>query len=269
MNPPDILAKIVAKKRDELVERRQSASLAAIESQAQDVAPCRGFVDALTAKTRGGEPAVIAELKKASPSEGTIRPDFDPPAIAKSYAAHGAACLSILTDESFFQGSDDYLQAGRAAVALPTLRKDFTIDPYQIFEARVIGADAILLIAAILTDDELASFARLADDLGLDALIEVHDAEELTRVLALEPRVIGINNRDLRTFTTSLDTTIDLLAGIPDEVMVVSESGIKTTSDVAKLAHAGLSAFLVGTAFMRSAEPGVELARLFSDWKNT
>ncbi len=269
MNPPDILAKIVAKKRLEIEERQQATPVDELRAIANDASPCRGFVEALFSARSRSLPAVIAELKKASPSEGTIRPDFDPPEIARSYAEHGATCLSILTDESFFQGADDYLRRGREAVDLPILRKDFTIDPYQVVEARAIGADAILLIVAILTDAELASLGALATDLGLDVLIEVHDEQELESALALSPRIVGINNRDLRNFTTSLDTTTGLLSRIPDDVLVVSESGIKTPADVAELAGAGVSAFLVGTAFMRSPDPGVELARLFNEWKTT
>ena len=269
MNPPDILARIVAKKHLEVDERQRKTPFEKLRAVVDDGPPCRGFVDALVSARSRSAPAVIAELKKASPSEGTIRADFDPPAIARSYAEHGATCLSILTDESFFQGSDDYLRRGREAVDLPVLRKDFTIDPYQVVEARAIGADAILLIVAILTDAELASLGALAAELGLDVLIEVHDEQELESALALSPRIVGINNRDLRNFTTSLDTTTRMLPKIPDDVLVVSESGIKTPDDVAELASVGVPAFLVGTAFMRNPDPGVELARLFNEWKTT
>lgn len=267
MNPPDILARIVAQKRVEVDERQRTTPVEHLRETLQSAPACRGFVDGLVAVSSRSAPAVIAELKKASPSEGTIRPDFDPPAIALSYAEHGATCLSILTDESFFQGADEYLRCGRDAVDLPVLRKDFTIDPYQVVEARAIGADAILLIVAILSDAELVALNALANELGLDVLIEVHDEDELDRALALSPRIVGINNRDLRNFTTSLDTTTRMLGRIPNDVLVVSESGIKTPEDVEELARAGVSAFLVGTAFMRSPDPGVELARLFNEWK--
>ena len=210
-----------------------------------------------------GDAAVIAEIKKASPSKGVIRPDFDPEQIARSYAAGGATCLSVLTDEAFFQGADHYLKAARRACALPVLRKDFIIDAYQVWEARAIGADCVLLIVAALDDAQLSDLSGLALDLGMDVLVEVHDAGELTRALALPLPLIGINNRDLRSFETRLETTIELLASIPEERIVVTESGIHQPADVHYLRRHGVHAFLVGEAFMRAEDPGARLAQLF------
>ncbi|HPE74123.1 MAG TPA: indole-3-glycerol phosphate synthase TrpC, partial [Candidatus Competibacter sp.] len=223
----------------------------------------RPFQDQLTRTIAAGRAAVIAEIKRASPSKGLLRDPFEPAAIAQSYAAAGAACLSVLTDRDFFQGHEDYLRAARAACDLPTLRKDFIVDPYQVHEARLIGADCILLIVAALDDATLGELARLAAELGLDVLVEVHDAEELERALATGATLIGINNRNLRTFETRLDTTLDLLSQIPKDRTVVTESGIHTSADVALMREHGVHAFLVGEAFMRASDPGAKLAELF------
>jgi indole-3-glycerol phosphate synthase len=225
--------------------------------------PPRGFTAAVRAKFAADKPAVIAEIKKASPSRGVLRAHFDPVAIASSYEQHGAACLSVLTDADFFQGSEEYLQRARAACALPVLRKDFIIDPYQVYEARVIGADCILLIVAALDDAQMRGLARLSAELHMDVLVEVHDAEELARALLLDTPLIGINNRNLRTFETRLGTTFDLLKRIPDDRIVVTESGIHSRDDVALMRDNGVHAFLVGEAFMRAADPGEELSNLF------
>jgi indole-3-glycerol phosphate synthase len=223
----------------------------------------RGFVDAIRRKLAAGEAAVIAEVKKASPSRGVIREDFRPADIARSYERGGAVCLSVLTDIDFFQGSDAYLQQARDACALPVLRKDFIIDPYQVYEARVIGADCILLIAACLSDQQMGELSSIAVELGMDVLVEVHDAEELARTLPLGLPLVGINNRNLRTFETRLETTLELLEEIPEERIVVTESGIHTPQDVALMRGHGVSTFLVGEAFMRADEPGEKLAELF------
>jgi indole-3-glycerol phosphate synthase len=225
--------------------------------------PPRGFVAALRGRIGQGEAAVIAEIKKASPSKGLLRPDFDPAAIARSYAANGAACLSVLTDVDFFQGADAYLRQARAACPLPVLRKDFVIDPYQVYEARALDADCILLIVAALDDAELSALHRLALTLGMDALVEVHDGEELERALDLDAAMIGINNRDLRSFETRLETTLDLRASVPAGVLLVTESGILASEDVARMRAADVHAFLVGEAFMRAEDPGAALTRLF------
>ncbi len=259
----DILQRILARKREEVDERRSRTPLAELRARSADAPPARGFADALKARIERGEPAVIAEVKKASPSKGVIRADFDPAAIARSYEAGGAACLSVLTDVDFFQGADEYLVAAREACALPVLRKDFVVDEYQLHEARALGADAVLLIAAALDDARLAGFAALAADLGLDALAEVHDAAELERVLRLPLPLVGVNNRDLRTFEVSLQTTLDLKSTIPADRMLITESGIATFADVARMRDAGVHAFLVGEAFMREADPGEALHRLF------
>jgi indole-3-glycerol phosphate synthase len=260
----DVLARILARKREEVAERRTRVPLAELRARAGDASPVRGFADALGARIERGEAAVIAEVKKASPSRGVIRADFDPAAIARSYAAGGAACLSVLTDVDFFQGADGYLVAAREACQLPVLRKDFVVDEYQLIEARALGADAVLLIAAALDDAQLADFAALASALGLDALAEVHDAAELERVLRLPLPLVGINNRDLRTFEVSLDATLALKEMVPAHRMLVTESGILAPPDVRRMRDAGVHAFLVGEAFMRQADPGAALQALFS-----
>ena len=260
-----VLDRILAHKREEVAHRRRSKPLATLMSAARIASPVRGFVAALTARIEAGEPAVIAEVKKASPSRGVIREDFDPIAIAKSYASAGAACLSVLTDENYFQGHDRYLVDARAAAPLPALRKDFVVDPYQIFEARALGADCILLIVAALDPKLLHECHACAGELGLDVLIEVHDSSELEVALRLSPKLVGINNRDLRTFDTRLSTTYDLLPAIPNDTVVVTESGIHDRAQVAELRACGVNAFLVGEAFMREPEPGAALRRLFFD----
>ncbi len=260
---PDILQKIVQRKRAEVRERAARLSLQQLAAQQAEATPPRSFVAALDARIAAGRPAVIAEIKKASPSKGVLRADFRPATIARSYAAGGAACLSVLTDVDFFQGSDAYLQEARAACALPVLRKDFIVDPYQVHEARAIGADCLLLIAACLDDAALGELNALAHALGMDVLIEVHDAAELLRALRVPNRLIGINNRNLRTFGVSLDTTLALLPDIPDDRLVVTESGILVPADVARLRTHGVHAFLVGEAFMRADDPGARLAELF------
>ncbi|MGH8090209.1 MAG: indole-3-glycerol phosphate synthase TrpC [Rudaea sp.] len=260
----DILHRILARKADEVRERREHAAFDTLRAQALAAPATRGFAATLRAKIAAGKPAVIAEVKKASPSQGVIRADFRPADIARSYAAGGAACLSVLTDVDFFQGTDAYLQQARAACALPVLRKDFVIDEYQVYEARALGADCILLIVAALDDAQLVEFSALAHELGMDVLVEAHDAAELDRALRTEAALIGINNRDLRTFATSLDTTLDLRSRVPADRLLVTESGIHTSADVARMRAAGVNAFLVGEAFMRAEDPGAELARMFS-----
>lgn len=262
-NPPDILQKILQRKAEEIAARAAQCPLTELIARSAVSDPPRGFAAALAAKGAAGHAAVIAEIKKASPSKGIIRPDFHPAAIAVSYEQGGAACLSVLTDIDFFHGSDAYLQAARAACRLPVIRKDFIIDPYQVYEARSLGADCILLIAAALDDVRLAELNALAQELNMDVLIEVHDRAELTRALTLPGRLIGINNRNLRTFAIDLQTTLDLLPAIPAERILVTESGILNREDVLRMNAHGVNAFLVGEAFMRAAEPGVELARLF------
>ncbi len=241
----------------------QRVTLAALREQALAAPATRDFAAALRARIAAGQPGVIAEVKKASPSQGVIRADFDPAAIARSYAAGGAACLSVLTDVDFFQGADTYLQQARAACALPVLRKDFVIDACQILEARVLGADCVLLIVAALDDAQLVEFSALARELGMDVLVEAHDAAELERALKTSAPLIGINNRDLRTFATSLDTTLGLRSRVPEDRLLVTESGIHAPADVVRLRAADVNAFLVGEAFMRAEDPGAELARLF------
>ena len=266
----DILERIVAVKREELAQAR--GQVGDREMRARAEAACavsdprhqpRGFERALRAAIADGRAAVIAEIKKASPSKGVLRADFDPPAIAASYERGGAACLSELTDRRFFQGSPEYLVAARAACGLPVLRKDFMIDTYQVHEARVMGADCILLIVAALEDDRMAELEACALSLGMDVLVEVHDGEELDRALRLKTPLLGINNRNLRTFEVSLRTTLDLLPRIPPGRLVVTESGILGTEDVATMRAANVNAFLVGEAFMRADDPGAELARIF------
>jgi len=260
---PDILKKIVARKHEEIAERSARVTQADLLEGLADVDAPRGFVRALQARVDGGLPAVIAEIKKASPSKGVLREDFRPAEIARSYARGGAACLSVLTDVDFFQGADVYLQAARAACDLPVIRKDFIVDPYQVVEARSIGADCILLIVACLDDAQLHALNDLAHQLGMDVLIEVHDGEELERALQTDNRLIGINNRNLRTFEVSLRTTLDLLAGIPSDRLVVTESGILAPGDVQLMRDHRVNAFLVGEAFMRARDPGARLAELF------
>lgn len=260
---PDILKKILNRKREEIAERSASVSLQELQTRIASSSPVRGFVNAIETTIKQGKPAVIAEIKKASPSKGVIRQNFDPIAIAKSYAANGATCLSILTDVDFFQGADAYLQQARAACNLPVIRKDFIIDPYQVYEARTIGADCILLIVAALSDAQLRELSELAHELNMDVLVEVHDAEELQRALKLNTKLIGINNRNLRTFEVSLQTTIDLLPQTPADRIVVTESAIHAPQDVALMRQHNVNAFLVGEAFMRADDPGAKLAELF------
>ncbi len=260
---PDILEKILGRKREEIAERSARRPQGELEARLADASPPRGFVAALRRRLEAGDAAVIAEIKKASPSKGVIRPDFDPPAIARSYEQGGAACLSVLTDVDFFQGADDYLVAARAACALPVIRKDFIIDPYQLVEARAMGADCILLIVAALDQPMLAGLHRQATELGLDVLVEVHDREEMQRALELDLPMIGVNNRNLRTFETRLETTLELLEMLPESAFMVTESGIHQPEDVARMRDNGVHAFLVGEAFMRADEPGRKLSRLF------
>ena len=261
---PDILKKILQRKAEEVTERTGRIPFEAIRQRAEAVSPPRGFINALRNRVDNGEAAVIAEIKKASPSKGVLREVFDPAAIAGSYEKGGAACLSVLTDIDYFQGADEYLQQAREACALPVLRKDFVIDPYQVYEARALGADCILLIVAALDDDKLMELWRLADQLKLDVLVEVHDAEEMSRALATPAPLIGVNNRNLRTFETSLQTTFDLLAGFPGDRLLVTESGIHTRDDVQQMRSRGVHTFLVGEAFMKADQPGEKLAELFS-----
>ncbi|HRO63366.1 indole-3-glycerol phosphate synthase TrpC [Thermomonas sp.] len=260
----DVLQRILARKREEVAERQGRVPLAELRARAADAAPTRGFADAIAEKIASGQAAVIAEIKKASPSQGVIRADFDPTAIARSYAEHGAACLSVLTDVEFFQGSDAFLQQARAACALPVLRKDFIVDAWQLHEARALGADCVLLIAAALDDVQLAEYAFLAAELGMDALIEVHDLDELERALPVPARLLGINNRNLRSFEVSLETTLALKDAVPADRVLVTESGIRNHDDVARMRAAGVHAFLVGETFMRQPDPGGALQDLFA-----
>ncbi len=259
----DILTRIVRHKAEEVAARAQRVPMAVLRERSTAQAPPRGFLAALENRIRDKRPAVIAEIKKASPSRGVIREDYDPGAIAASYARGGATCLSVLTDEQFFQGADEHLGTARGNCTLPVLRKDFMIDPYQIWESRAIGADCVLLIVAALGDAQLVDLSGLALDLGMDVLVEVHDREELERALALRLPLIGINNRDLRTFETSLDTTLELVGDMPEDHVVVTESGILRREDVLLMQEHGIHGFLVGEAFMRAPDPGMELARLF------
>lgn len=260
----DILNKILAVKQEEVATDRKRVSEAELLQAAKARHDIRGFAQAIEQKIEAGLPGVIAEVKKASPSKGVLRENFQPAEIAASYASHGAACLSVLTDVQFFQGADEYLSQARAACALPVLRKDFMVDPYQIIAARAMGADCILLIVSALSATQLSEFESCAFELGMDVLVEVHDAQELEIALDLNTSLLGINNRNLRTFETSLQTTIDLLARIPADKRVVTESGILQPADVKKMRAHDVHAFLVGEAFMRAPDPGVELARLFA-----
>ena len=260
----DILDKIVAVKRQEVAAALARKPLAAMRADAESRVLTRDFVGAMRAKIAAGLPAVIAEVKKASPSKGILRPDFIPADIAQSYAEHGAACLSVLTDQQFFQGSIDYLKQARASCDLPVLRKDFMVDPYQVYEARAMGADCILLIAACLDDAQMQSLEALAMSLDMAVLVEVHDGAELQRALQLKTPLLGINNRNLKTFEVSLDTTLGLLTDVPAGHLLVTESGISTVADVQRMRSAGVQAFLVGEVFMRADEPGQALAALFA-----
>ncbi|MDD5056410.1 MAG: indole-3-glycerol phosphate synthase TrpC [Sideroxydans sp.] len=259
----DILNKILAVKSQEVAAALSAKPLPVIRAEAEQAAPARDFVGAIRDKIAAGHSAVIAEIKKASPSKGVIRADFHPAEIAASYAQHGAACLSVLTDEQFFQGSAEYLKQARAACELPVLRKDFMVHEHQIYQARAMGADAILLIAAALTLNQMKTLEKLAHKLGMAVLVEVHDAKELEVALQLATPLIGINNRNLRTFEVTLQNTLDLLPGIPHDRIVVTESGIFTSDDVKLMRSHQVHSFLVGEAFMRADDPGVELARVF------
>jgi indole-3-glycerol phosphate synthase len=258
-----ILDRILQAKRVEVDRARASEQQAAIEARARKASPPRDFVGALRARIDGGQAGVIAEVKRASPSKGLLRPDFDPAAIAKSYEKWGAACMSVLTDKEFFQGSADHLLAARDACMLPVLRKDFVVDPYQVFESRALGADSILLIASCLSAHEMVELEKAAQALGMAVLVEVHDGAELEKALVLKTPLIGVNNRDLRSFETRVENTLDLLPQIPPERIVVTESGIGSRADVDRLRRSGVNAFLVGEAFMRAPDPGSALAKLF------
>lgn len=261
---PDILKKIIARKREEIDEAKQLVSLEQLQQRAHDAEDCRGFAKAIARKLEADQPAVIAEIKKASPSKGIIREPFVPAEVAVSYEAAGAACLSVLTDVDFFHGGEWALKEARASCSLPVIRKDFIVDPYQVLEARAMNADCILLIAAVLSETELRALYDQAVGLGMDVLVEVHDAQELKRAQAIEPMLLGINNRDLRTFNVSLDTTEALLPDIAHGTTVVTESGIMTPADVLRMQRSGVNVFLVGEAFMRAADPGQALSELFT-----
>jgi indole-3-glycerol phosphate synthase len=270
MSVPTVLEKILARKAEEVAARRASVSLSELETLAATADATRGFAKALMEQAKRKQPAVIAEIKKASPSKGVIRENFQPAQIAKSYEAGGAVCLSVLTDIDFFQGADAYLKEARSACKLPVIRKDFMIDPYQIVEARALGADCILLIVSALDDVKMAELAAVAKDLGLDVLVEVHDGDELERALkTLDTPLVGINNRNLHTFDVSLETTLDLLPRVPRDRLVVTESGIFNRADVELMEINEVYSFLVGEAFMRAEKPGVELQRLFFPEKGT
>ncbi len=264
MTMSDILNKIVAVKREEVAQALERKSLAAVRADAESRVLTRGFEDAVRAGMAGGGSAVIAEIKKASPSKGLLREDFVPADIAQTYAEHGASCLSVLTDRQFFQGSVDFLKQARASCQLPVLRKDFLVDPYQVYESRAMGADAILLIAACLDDAQMKDLEAIARDLFMAVLVEVHDAAELERALLLKTPLVGINNRNLRTFEVDLDTTLSLAARVPNDRLVITESGISQREDVLRMKAAGVHAFLVGEAFMRAPDPGAAMAQLFA-----
>ena len=259
----DILDQIVAVKREEVAAAQKQKPMAVVRADAESRVLTRDFEGAMRAKIAAGQAAVIAEIKKASPSKGVLRAEFIPADIAQSYAEHGAACLSVLTDKQFFQGSVDFLKQARASCDLPVLRKDFMIDAYQVYEARAMGADAILLIAACLDDAQMADMEAVARSLDMAVLVEVHDRAELDRALKLKTRLVGINNRNLKTFEVSLQSTLDLLPCVPADRLLVTESGIQTVEDVKRMREAKVHAFLVGEAFMRAAEPGEALAKLF------
>ncbi len=259
----DILDRIVAVKREEVAAARRRRSLEDVRADAQSRVLTRDFLGALRRRVQVGQAAVIAEIKKASPSKGVLRSDFMPADIAQSYAEHGAACLSVLTDRQFFQGEPDYLKQARASCDLPVLRKDFMIDPYQIYESRAMGADCVLLIAACLDDAQMRDLEAVALSLNMSVLVEVHDGAELDRALSLKTPLLGINNRNLKTFEVSLDATIGLRARVPPDRLLVTESGIATAADVQRMRQAGVHAFLVGEAFMRADDPGLALAELF------
>ena len=261
---PTILRNIIARKHEEIAERKVLTPLATLQSLILEQAPARGFVAAMERKIAAGDAAVIAEIKKASPSKGVIREDFYPAEIATSYERGGAACLSVLTDVDFFQGSDEYLKEVRSAASLPVIRKDFVVDDYQVYEARAIGADCILLIVAVLSAERLGALNTLALSLGMDVLVEVHDAAELEMALVLPNKLIGINNRNLHTFGTTLDTTFGLLDKIPDDRIVVTESGIHTIDDVMAMRGHNVHSFLVGEAFMKAEDPGMRLLEMFN-----
>ena len=263
MAKSDILEKIVSVKSEEIIASQVARPFAVVDAEARAAGAPRGFERALRAKIAGGRPAVIAEIKKASPSKGVLREAFDPPAIAAAYERAGAACLSVLTDKPFFQGAPEYLVAARAACALPALRKEFIVDEYQVAESRALGADAILLIVAALEDAQMAALEACALSYGMDVLVEIHDSEELDRALRLETSLLGINNRNLRNFSVTLDTTFNLLPRVPADKLVVTESGILAQRDVAQMRRHGVHAFLVGEAFMRAPDPGAALAALF------
>lgn len=260
---PDILERILEVKAAEVARARGARSLESLRAEAEKMVPCRDFVAAIRTRVEAGKPAVIAEIKRASPSKGLLRDPFDPAAIARSYAEHGAACMSVLTDVEFFRGAPEYVALAKASCGLPALRKDFVVDPYQVYESRVLGADCILLIVSALDTARMQDLERIALGLGMAVLVEVHDAGELDRALTLETPLLGINNRNLRTFVTSLETTIGLLSSIPDGGIVVTESGIQAPADVARMRQHGVNAFLVGEAFMRAEDPGAELGNLF------
>lgn len=259
----DILQKIVTVKHEEVAAARKKASLEVVRADAESRVLTRDFEGAMRRKIAAGQPAVIAEVKKASPSKGVLRAEFIAADIAQSYAEHGAVCLSVLTDRQFFQGQPDYLKQARASCDLPVLRKDFLVDPYQVYEARAMGADCILLIAACLDDAQMTDFEAIAHDLGMAVLVEVHDGAELDRALRLKTPLVGVNNRNLRTFEVSLDTTLELMPRLPADRLLVTESGILSAADVRKMREAGVHAFLVGEAFMRAPDPGEALAQLF------
>jgi len=259
----DILAQIVTTKAEEIIEAQVARPFGLVDAQARAASPPRGFERALRAKIAAGRAAVVAEIKKASPSKGVLREAFDPPAIAASYERAGAACLSVLTDRPFFKGDPDYLVAARNACSLPALRKEFIIDNYQVAESRALGADAILLIVAALDDVQMAELEAAAHGYGMDVLVEVHDGAELERALRLATPLIGINNRNLRNFSVTLDTTLNLLSRVPPGKLVVTESGIVVQRDVALMRSRGVQAFLVGEAFMRAPDPGAALTALF------